>query len=223
NHFKNLGDGFDLLRGKLQDTKAVSVKEFRDLIEGESTTREKINKGLQQLGHSLKRSSHDIGNWLINYADQASAAMEKVEGKSGEHGRKLAQRLQELAKEWNDAGGKVGEGWHKSWDQISKEIDKSGSATLKLFKDQMDGLVTDSAGFRDRLKANLIAALKAEGVNVDDSIISRIDQQLGILADSAGQKSMEAVSNIQRNFALLPGIIQTAMNEARTPEQLQQK
>src|SRR5690606_38833975 len=60
-------------------------------------------------------------------------------------------------------------------------------------------------------------------VNVDDSIISRIDQQLGSLADSAGQKSMEAVSNIQRNFALLPGIIQTAMNEARTPEQLQQK
>lgn len=223
NHFKSLGDGFDLLRGKLQDTKAVSVKEFRDLIEGESTTREKINKGLQQLGHSLKRSSHDIGNWLIKYADQASDAMEKVEGKSGEHGRKLAQRLQELAKEWNDAGGKVGEGWHKSWNEISKQIDQSGSATLKLFKDQMDGLVKDSDAFRERIKANFIAALESKGIKVDDSIISLIDQQLGILSDTAGKKSLEAVNNIQRNFALLPGIIQTAMNEARTPEQLQQK
>ena len=220
---KGQGDQWDILTGHLYDQKRITQSMFSDLIKSEGTAREKINKGLQQISRSVLLSTHDDGNKIVQYANSALSSLSKVEGGVSQHVTDLGGKLQKLAESWKKAGGQVGEGWYEAWKQTAAEVDKSGNQTLIKAKNQMSDLVNESQAFRERLKANLVAALKADGVNVDEGVLQRIDQALGTVADSAEQKSAQAVANVQKNFALLPGIIQTAMNEAKTPEQLQQK
>lgn len=223
NFLKTQGDLFDMWTGHLYDNKRVTTKMFEDLIKSEGSVRDKVNKGLQQLNRSVLRSTHDDGEKLVQYANSALVNLGKVEGGVSKHVTDLGGKLQKLAEEWKNAGGKVGQNWYDAWKQASQEVDKSGNETLMKTRDQMNGLVNESLAFRNRLKASLIQAFQSQNIPITDGLISQIDQALGLVSSSAETKSKEAVANIQRNFALLPGIIQTAMNEAKTPEQLQKK
>ncbi|MFC9974303.1 hypothetical protein ACFVH6_25705 [Spirillospora sp. NPDC127200] len=214
---------WNTLRGQLKDQKAFTVKELSDLIGKQGSLQGKISAGFDQLARSLQLSSRSVAEEMLNYARHAERAMEQVEGSTGKHLQTLAGQMHKLVDQWKDAGGKVGPEWQKQWDALGNQIKGSGNTTLQQYKGLLDGMLQKSTDFRTRWRQTLIDAFKAEGIEVDAGMLARIDQALGLMTQSAQQQSAASVNAIQANFSRLPGLLQQAMTEAKTPEQLRTK
>ena len=220
NFLQSFTDGWAIVRGKIRREADITRAEFQDILSKQDTFNDKVGVGLQQLRFSVDKHFGYVTDKLVVIGDRITQSMQFAEGKVKQSTLNMYHAMRGLVQQWKDSGGQVTDEWRETWAKVSETVDKSGNQLLIQYRDAFNALLVDSERFRNKLRQNLIDALKAEGVPINDTILNAIDQQLGLLANSADQRSQEAINAIQQNFNQLPMIVRRAMDEARTPEEL---
>jgi len=220
NMISSFSTGWSIIRGRLKKQADITKQEFQDILSKQDSFNAKIGIGLQQLRVSMNKHMGYVMDDLDRVGGQIRNSMGLAETETSKHVLGMLNQMRKLVQEWKESGGQVSEEWQRQWDAISNQVGASGNELLIKYRDTFNKALQESQRFRDKLKNNLIEALKAEGVPVNDTIIQAIEQQLGLLATSADEQTQQAINNIERNFNQLPGIVQRAMQEAKTPEEL---